>query len=241
MINDLSLNQKPMKALVSSLLILFVLSTTYAQKRTLDLGSFTQVSFGTPGSLYITQGSNEEVVVECSDSVFDDLEFEVSGDRLSIRNKSRRNWMSRGLEDVDVYITMKTIERLALSGSGNLVSENTLNVDDLDLRLSGSGDMDLDLDGEEVEIKISGSGNIELAGNADEAQASISGSGRVQAEDLEVKSFEAAISGSGRCYITVTEEINARISGSGSIYYAGDPDRVYSDSSGSGKVRKMRD
>jgi len=99
--------------------------------------------------------------------------------------------------------------------------------------------MDLDIDSDDLETKISGSGSIVLAGDANDASARISGSGKVKAEGLSVKTFEARISGSGSCYITVEEEIEASISGSGSVYYAGDPNRVISNSSGSGKVRKM--
>ena len=99
--------------------------------------------------------------------------------------------------------------------------------------------MELELASDDMEMRISGSGSIRLGGNAEEAEARISGSGKVKAEDLTVKVFSARISGSGSCYITATDEIEASISGSGSVYYAGDPDRVISNSSGSGKVRKM--
>ena len=230
-----------MKTLITTLLSLTILIAVQGQKRNVDVGNFTELSLGIPATLYIKQGSNEKVEIDCDDDIYDEIEFEMRGDRLVIKREGKGwNWNSGWRRsEVDVYVTMRTIEALSVSGSGNMESDGTLNTDDLELAVSGSGDMDLKIESDELETRISGSGSISLSGSAEEADARISGSGRVKAEDLTVKTFDARISGSGSCYITVKEEIEASISGSGSVYYAGDPDRVISNASGSGKVRKM--
>ncbi|MEP5613439.1 MAG: head GIN domain-containing protein [Cyclobacteriaceae bacterium] len=229
-----------MKAL-STLLILTAISINVsAQRRTIDVSNFSEFSFAVSGNVYLTQGSEEKVEVECSDEIFDKLEFDLSGDRLTIRKDRNWNWRD-GFRDseLDVYITMKDIERLTVSGSGSISSENQLSTDDLRLSVSGSGDMELDLNSSEVDIRISGSGSIRLDGTADKTEASISGSGKVKAEDMKSRIFEASISGSGNCYVYATEEVRAKISGSGSVYYNGNPERVNSNASGSGKVKRM--
>ncbi len=210
-----------------------------AQKREVDTGSFTEVSYGISGTLYLEQGSEDKVVVDAPDDVFDDIEIENRGGRLTIRNK-RNSWGWRGgRSSIRIYVTMREIEAIGASGSGAVVGENVFKTDDLELSCSGSGSMDLEIESDDLEIKVSGSGSIQLQGNGSAAEARISGSGRIKARDLEVKVLEASISGSGSIYMTVTEEIEGRISGSGSIYYGGDPDRVQSNSSGSGKVRRL--
>ena len=230
-----------MRTLITTILACFIFVSSQAQKRNVDVGSFTELSLAIPANLVLKQGSSEKVEIDCDDDIFDEIEFEMRGDRLVIKKEGKGwNWNNGWRRsEVDIYVTMKTIEGLSVSGSGNLESDGTLETDDLELAVSGSGDIDLDIDGDELETRISGSGSIQLSGNANEAEARISGSGRVKAEDLTVTSFGARISGSGSCYITVKEEIEASISGSGSVYYAGNPGRVISNSSGSGKVRKM--
>ena len=229
-----------MKTLIT-ILSLFLVFVVNAQKRDVDVGSFSELSLGIPANLFLKQGANESIEIDCDDDIFEDIEFELRGDRLVIKREGQGwNW-SRGWRrsEVDIYVTMETIEALSVSGNGNIESNGNLKTEDLELAVSGSGNMDLDIDGDDLETKISGSGSIVLAGDANDASARISGSGKVKAEGLSVKTFEARISGSGSCYITVEEEIEASISGSGSVYYAGDPNRVISNSSGSGKVRKM--
>jgi hypothetical protein len=91
----------------------------------------------------------------------------------------------------------------------------------------------------EASFGISGSGKISATGSSDKVKTSISGSGKLLAADFATKSCHVRISGSGDVEINVKDELDASISGSGSVSYKGDPSRVNSHSSGSGKVRKM--
>lgn len=147
---------------------------------------------------------------------------------------------------------------LKVSGSGSLSLEADAS-GDVEADVSGSGNMDLrgqfgsvesDVSGSgkiritatidaDADFSISGSGRIEAAGNADAVKANISGSGRVLAADLKTNRCNVRISGSGDVEINVVEELDANISGSGSVSYRGNPRKVNSHSAGSGKVRKM--
>ncbi|MEO9870412.1 head GIN domain-containing protein [Ekhidna sp.] len=229
-----------MKTLITLLLSIIIVFPSLGQGRTVDVGSFSELSLGISGTVYLKQGSTQSVEIECDQDIFDKIEFEIRGDKLVIKKEGKWNWNDGWRRsEVDIYITMDEIEGVSVSGSGSIESDGMLKTEDVRLSVSGSGNMELDLNSDEMDLRISGSGSIRLNGEANEAEAKISGSGRVKAEDLTVKIFQASISGSGSCYITATDEVSANISGSGSVYYAGNPDRVVSNSSGSGKVRKM--
>jgi hypothetical protein len=229
-----------MKYSLSLLIVVFTIGSVLAQKRVVDVSGFSELSFSVAGNLYLKQGSNEKVEVDCDDDIFEDLKFEIKGDRLVIKRENNWRWNSGFRKsDLDIYVTMQDIEKLSVSGSGSINGESQFETDDLVLSVSGSGDMELDLESNEVDIRISGSGTVRLEGTSDRISAKISGSGKVKAEDLTTKSFEASISGSGSCYITASDEVKANISGSGNVYYSGDPSKVISNSSGSGKIKKM--
>ncbi len=229
-----------MKTLLTFCLAFALIISAEAQKRTVNVGDFSELSLGIPGNLYLKQGNTTSVEIECDDDDFEDIEFKMNGDRLSITKEGKWSWKDGwNNSDVTIYVIMREIEELTVSGSGNIQGKGSLDVENIDLAVSGSGDIELDLSGSELEARISGSGSISLSGSAKAATAIISGSGKVKAEDMTVSSFEARISGSGNCYITATDEIEASISGSGSVYYDGNPDRVISNSSGSGKVKRM--
>lgn len=147
---------------------------------------------------------------------------------------------------------------LNVSGSGSLV----IDVDargDVEADVSGSGSMELkghfgsfesDVSGSgrialsatidnTADFGISGSGRITARGSADVVRTRISGSGKVLAADLQTNRCDVRISGSGDVEISVKNELEANISGSGSVSYRGNPKKINSNSSGSGKVRKM--
>ncbi len=125
-----------------------------------------------------------------------------------------------------------------LSGSGRLEMKGKCR--DFDSHVSGSGRMELTLDiSERAIFGVSGSGKVRATGSAREAKAIISGSGQVLAANLVVDNCDVKISGSGDVEINVNKELDANISGSGTVTYKGNPAHVNSHSSGSGSVRKF--
>ena len=257
------------------------LSTVLAQtKETRNVDTFTKISFRVPGKLYLRQGSPQKVEIQGKKSVLDEIETDVDGSRLVIGKEGNWNNWNWGKDDeVTVWITVKDIEGLSVAGSGDLIGENKIVAKDLDLAVSGSGnlrieadasgDMEADVSGsgdlevkgkcrnynsdvsgsgkvimamtvqEDADFGISGSGKIEASGTAKTVKTSISGSGKVLAANLETNSCNIRISGSGDVQINVKNEIDAVISGSGSVSYRGNPSKVNSHSSGSGSLRKM--
>lgn len=263
------------------ILLAMLLSTTLlmGQRREVrNVDSFTKISFGFPGKLYLKQGSPQKVELEGDEDILKEVETEVSGERLRIGKEDKWfNWNDG--DKITVYITVPTIEGVSVSGSGDILGQTKIRTDDLDLNVSGSGSLSLDVEANgdvdanvsgsgDMDLKghfksfesdvsgsgrvvlsatidaladfgISGSGKIEASGSADMVKASISGSGKVLAADLETNRCDIRISGSGDVEINVKNELDANISGSGSVSYRGNPKKVNSHASGSGKVRKM--
>jgi hypothetical protein len=125
-----------------------------------------------------------------------------------------------------------------VSGSGRIDVKG--NCRSIESDISGSGRVIASLTIKEgASIDISGSGKFEGSGTANEIKTNISGSGKVYASNLEVDKCDVRISGSGDVEINVKSELDANISGSGSVSYKGNPSHVRGNSSGSGKVRKM--
>jgi hypothetical protein len=226
------------KILVIAVVIIFSNQlTAWGQTEKRDVGKFTAISMGVAGDLFIAQGSRVNVVVEGDQDDLDDLITEVRNGTLEI--KYERGGWNFSRDRITIHVTTPEINGISLGGSGKVISENTLKTDRLDLSVSGSGRMELQINADELKSSISGSGNMLLSGRADEVRLSISGSGNLNAEQLETDSYDIQISGSGRSRINVGKQLDARISGSGSVFYTGDPDKVISNVSGSGRVKKL--
>ena len=109
--------------------------------------------------------------------------------------------------------------------------------DKLALELTGSGEIELDVETKQLGSIIAGSGEIRLRGSAKALQHTISGSGDLNAFNLETESAEIKITGSGNCELSASNRLHVIISGSGTVFYRGDPRTVSQEVTGSGKVK----
>lgn len=228
------------QVLLIILLSILVVNSAVAQKQTRNVGPFEGVKLGMSANLYVKQGSASSVVIEASEEALEHIKTEVKGGILVIKQDSDWNWWkSWKARNVKIYITNPTFEHLSVNGSGNIQGENTLESKTMYVGISGSGELDLDIKAVDLESKISGSGNMDLRGSARNTRFFISGSGNLDAENLASENCEVRISGSGNCRVQVDNSLDSRVSGSGNIYYRGNPEKLSNKTSGSGSIKKI--
>jgi hypothetical protein len=141
---------------------------------------------------------------------------------------------------MEIEITVPNISQVILAGSGSIMVEAFENQSDLEIALLGSGDILIEqLDGlDRVTVDLAGSGTISVARESsllDNLEISIGGSGSFQGFSLPTKRCITTITGSGNTEISVNETLEGNISGSGSIFYQGQP-QISVNITGSGRV-----
>jgi hypothetical protein len=200
-----------------------------------DVSDFDEVVLEGIGNLTIQQTGSETLTIEAEDNIIPYLKTEVEGDRLVIGVED--NTTINSSEPINYRLTVKDLNALTLSGSGNIAT-TAISTDELALTVSGSGNIGApDTSTDELQVELSGSGSVRAAGKTDSQDIDIPGSGSYDAEDLESRETEIDLGGSGRATVNVSDELDVRISGSGSVEYSGDP-TVSQDISGSGNVRQ---
>jgi hypothetical protein len=209
------------KLITTSLVLIFAFSLVWAQnKETRNVDTFTKISFRTSGKLYIKQGPTQKVELQGDKEVLSKIETEVSGGRLSI-GREDKNWRMWDRDDdkITVYITVKDIEGISVSGSGDAISEGVLKTGDLDLNVSGSGNLEIEVNANgSMEANVSGSGNIDVKGSCRALESKVSGSGNVKIAAAINERADVNVSGSGKIMASGTaREIKASISGSGEV------------------------
>jgi hypothetical protein len=197
---------------------------------------FKSVDLTGVGTLVITQGSTEALTIEAEDNLLPVLTSEVRNGRLTLG--ARDHTIIRPTKPIRYTLAVKNLEAIDISGSGD-VQAATLKSDRFKVEISGSGNATIDrLTATTLTANISGSGNITLAGTVNRQEISISGSGKLQADNLASKEARINTSGNGRGTLRVSDTLDVRISGSGSVGYIGSP-RVSTDISGSGRVSQV--
>lgn len=189
--------------------------------------------------VYLVNGNEGNITIKGEENLLEYLITEVKDDKLVIKPKkgyylSPSSWKSGGIE---VTVPVENIRDVSLSGSGDIMGKTKLKADIFKTSMSGSGDITLEIEANDLEVSMSGSGDINLKGAAEDLNVSISGSGDVKAYELDAENVDASVSGSADIKISVSQYLKARVSGSGDIYYKGNP-RIESKTSGSGDVTK---
>lgn len=216
------------------------ISATHLLDEERKVSNFTGIAVGGSLKVYVKIGNTESLRLEGDQEAIDQLITEVKDGTLSIRPKKSewKQWFKKyGNTKVTAYITAKKLTSLAMSGSGSIEVEQTINTSSLDVALSGSGNIKASVNAQNFEAAISGSGGMNISGKAKKAEIAVSGSGGFSGRAFSAEDVDAHVSGSGSVHINVQKSLDAATSGSGSVNYTGNP-TVTKTASGSGRVRK---
>ena len=184
-----------------------------------EVGHFRAVASSLPANVYYVQADKQEVRVETTEELAPKVLTTVEDGKLSLKLESGR-YPKLILR---VVVSSPDIEKLSVSGSGNLFHEGVLHASgSLALKVSGSGDMVMgEIDSRDFTVQCSGSGSIRVGKLAcDDFDGKVSGSGNVRMGSISCDDFETGVSGSGDFFVdklTSTGGASVRVSGSGNV------------------------
>ena len=200
-------------------------------------GTFTQIENNGSWDVEITKGSKEEVRLESSGFDLTKVITEVDRDKLTIKLE-KGNYKN---VNIKVFVTVRELESVGNGGSGDMMVNSDFGANTFSIGLSGSGSITTrNINAEKLSVGMSGSGKVIIeGGQADEASIGQSGSGNLQAINFIAEEVKIAKSGSGTTSIGVVESLTVGASGSGNVYYRGNPEKQSIGVSGSTKVIKQ--
>jgi hypothetical protein len=176
---------------------------------------FTGIQLTGIGSVYITQDTTQTFRLEADDNIIDRVTTTVSNQVLIIGLQPG----SYSSVTINVFVSMKSVELLELSGSGTFATTEPVQASTLTCRIQGAGSMT-------------------LRGSAADQIIEIQGVGDIHSFDLAASRCSVLISGTGSAEVTATQRLEASISGVGSVIYAGNPQELIQRISGVGTIQR---
>lgn len=225
-----------------------------------DLATFNVLDASGSFDVILEKGSKTEVRVESEKIAPENIITAVENNTLKVYLKrNSTSWSYTGR--IVVYVSYQNLEAIKSSGSGDVKCTSVIEGNNFRLNNSGSGDVwlkniriksklnvsnsgsgDVHIERAECDdfyASLSGSGDLKIAtGNTEKASFSTNGSGDVSAIGLLAKTVTANTSGSGDVSVFASENLDAKISGSGDITYKGSASNVSKRKTGSGDVYK---
>ncbi|GAA2561074.1 GIN domain-containing protein [Pseudonocardia hydrocarbonoxydans] len=179
-----------------------------------DVAGFTGVELSTVGDLVIEQTGTESLTIEAAPEVVPLLTSEVSGGVLRLGVAPGAEITTR--EPIVYRLTVAALDALSVSGAGDVTATG--------------------LRTERLTVEIDGAGDVTPAGEAGTQVVTVTGAGDYDAEGLSSRTAEITVEGTGDAVVAVSERLDVRIDGVGSVEYIGDP-VVTRDIDGVGSVQ----
>ena len=206
-------------------------------QQSVSLPAFHSIHVYGNGNVYLSEGPDQLVEVHGNDNAPGYFNLDVSNGILNIRNSDSKCYDDDNTIP-DIYVTIPSVRKLIMNGSGTLRSTNTLLPDVLETEISGSGVMLLAVVANRVVSDLSGSCSLTLSGSSGTAKHSISGSPDLHAFMLETHDTEIDMNGSGLAEVWALDNLSIDMDGSSNVWYKGNP-VVVSDQNGSGNIHHV--
>ncbi len=199
-----------------------------------DLTGFDGVVFTAVGDVRLIQGNDFKFTMQGPKNVVEAVETEIVGSDLLISSSSCFNGFT-GDNQLIIKITAPSFVNLEMSGTGDMKSVNTLTGEQIAIAFLGVGSLIVDMDMDSAHTEIAGSGMVKLTGVAGKHDLLQAGTAAVDAAGLVTDTTKIVHRSNEDGYIFSNEFIEAELTGSGNVYYQGNP-VVQSVISGSGKL-----
>ena len=182
---------------------------------TRTVSEFSAVQLAGAGDLSIEVAGSESLTIEAEDNLLPKIKTEVRDNRLTISGEEGTRFVPT--KPIKYRLTVKDLKQLDLSGAGNITASA--------------------LSGDTLAVTLSGAGNISPAGTIDSLDLVLSGAGNFGGEQLDTRHAKVNLSGVGNGTVKVSDTLDARVSGAGTVFYIGNP-QVTKEVSGVGTVKQ---
>ncbi|MEO6219279.1 MAG: head GIN domain-containing protein [Ginsengibacter sp.] len=204
------------------------------KKETRNVGNFKAIKSSGSIDIEISSGDTYSVSVEDDENILPVIVTDVDNGTLNIHYK---NNTSINNDHAKVYIKAPSLEKIISSGSANIsITDAIKNNHEIEIGISGSGNIEGGVDAPKISASIGGSGNMDLKGRTKDFEARVSGSGDLECGNLQSENTTVRVSGSGNAHVFASVHLTASVSGSGNVRYRGNPSSPEIHSSGSGSV-----
>lgn len=176
--------------------------------------AFQEIRIGGAYKVNVYFSKDYKIDISGDDNIIQHIRTDVKGKTLHINNDKSIHSYS----DVTLNIYTHSLKKISLSGACNIIIP--------------------DIKEESFIAEASGAGKINLSGKVKNLSVVLSGACNIDAKNLSAYNAKVNISGAGNVNLYVVNELDASVSGVGSVNYYGEPKSVKKNVSGVGSVKK---
>ncbi|TSA35913.1 MAG: DUF2807 domain-containing protein [Porphyromonadaceae bacterium] len=203
------------------------------ETRDQKIGNFTRLVISGNFHVFLEPSDKPSLRMELDENLYDIVKVSEEGSTLRI--ETRLNILQA--RDKNLYIGIKDLEKMELSGAIKMVSDSVLRLGSLNILATGAARLDFGIEAKSLKIDLSGASECDFRGKVDELRIQLSGAGDIDALDLMANDVEVDMSGAGGARVYAKDKLDVSISGIGSVRYRGEPE-IHKNISGLGSLKR---
>ena len=203
-----------------------------------NVSNFKGVRVATGIQLVLTQGETEAVAIsagseEAKGRVVTEVEDGVL--KIYIETKGLVLNFKKFKKPVKAWVSIKTVEKLAVSSGARMEIEGTVKADVLDLKVTSGSEFKGKIDVSLLNIDQGSGSDAWISGVAQKITASAGSGSELHAYDLITEKADVKVNSGASVQLTVNKEINATAGSGGEVSYKGNAEKrdVRTNSGGS--------
>lgn len=180
-----------------------------------EASEFSSISSKSVGRVTVQQTGKESLKITADDNILPLLESYVADNVLYLTIEKDASF--NPTRPIEFVVEVKSLESLNIKGVGTVEVK--------------------DIQGKRLSISLDGVGSMTITGSVDVLELNLSGVGSFNGEQFKTKQATVRNSGVGSAVVNVSENLDATVSGVGSVEYIGSP-QVRESGEGVGTVKK---
>ena len=185
--------------------------------REVPVQSFNALKASGVYELKLTQGNKEGVKIEADENLQELFTVANNSGQLVIDMKKMENKNLKSKNKMRVYVTFKNLKTLDIRMVGNVSAENQLAFEDVEIKNSSVGNVDLDLTAQKINLENKSVGNVKLNGKAQDAVFVNNGVGNINAGSFVVQTMDIENSGVGNAEVNAEKGLKVKDSFMGKV------------------------
>lgn len=192
-----------------------------------ELSGFNELIVHGSFELILQQGEQEGVRIETDDNLAELFQTRIEGQKLFI------NMLAdvRKSSAMNVYVSIKELNRILLLNDIRLKSESVIHFDKLRIFSGGLSEINIEVYAAELDLELTDGTYAYFKGFSEKLNIEIHDETELNAFDLEAETCSVLSSGLTETSINVTKDLKLQVTGASNVYYTGEPtisERIFS-------------
>lgn len=196
--------------------------------------NFNQIKVSTGLELHVAMGSENKVIVEADENLHDIIVTDIKDGILNIYSE-KNIWTAKSKK---VFVTVKDLASLSATSGANIYSEESLKVNNIQVRATSGADIKIDVAANSVITACTSGADIDISGTANEHSCNATSGASIEAYNLKSKNVTASVTSGAAINVFAIESIKASATSGGDIDFKGNPKNVDKSSSSGGSISK---